>query len=276
MQVFLVFSHQKSGTTYLQQLLDAHPEINCPPEHLLRLFENNLRTLLKKYRPFIQEVDERTARQGLRYDEDHVFRHTMRGLISGLVTDGAAPETTHFGLSDNLAWQELPLYAEIFPNARFVGIVRDPRAIALSLYHHRLRTEPEEAKKSEFRLYGVTKVVSEDWGSCMAKYEAFAATPGFASRFHLARYEDLVDAGKKVSTLSDVFSFLGLNTNTELVEKILADHDFSARRAESGGFLRAGPTEAWRTELSADDIAAIEAAAGRFLAMHGYQPFEPQ
>ena len=274
--IFFAFGYNKSGTTYLQQLLDAHPNVNCPPEHHLNEAARYLQEFAKQYRTLIQATDERTARQGLRYNEEHVFRHAMHGLVSAFITDGAAPETTCFGLSDNLLWENLPFFAQIFPNARFIGIVRDPRAIALSLYHHRLRTEPE-FRESGGSLLQTTREHSQTWTSCMAKCEEFAATPELAGRFHLVRYEDLVaPPPNNVSTLSHVFSFLGLDTDVGLVQKFLADNDFAARKAvatSAPGFLDSGPTETWRGELDADTITTIETIAGRFLAAHGYQPF---
>jgi hypothetical protein len=275
MQVFFAFGYNKSGTTYLQQLLDAHPKANCPPEHHLNSVVKDLQDFLKRYRAVIQMFDERTARQGLRYNENHVFQHAMRGFISGFITDGARPGTTHFGLNDNSMWLNLPFFAAIFPTSRFIGMVRDPRAVAVSLYNHRLRTE-SKFEESGITLSQVAKGVGKAWASCMMNYEKFAAAPALAQRFCVTRYEDLAGP-EKASALSRVYTFLGLDADSKIVEKALAENDFSSRKAKAGtgaGFLRSGSAKTWRTELSADDVAAVEAGAGHFLAMHGYAPFD--
>lgn len=274
MQIFFALGYNKSGTTYLQRLLDEHPRANCPPEHDLKSVARYLQAFLRKYRTTIQTIDDRTARQGLRYNENHVFQHAMRGIVTGFITDHAKPGTTHFGLNDNFMWRNLPFYGAIFPEARFVGIVRDPRAVAVSLYNHRLRTEPR-FKNSGITLSMTAEGVGRTWAECMAKYEEFATKPEFESRFHVVRYEDLAGTERDKALLG-IYTFLGLDANDEIVERALASNDFADQRAKSvkgSEFLYSGPGEKWREELGDDDIASVEASAGRFLAAYRYTSF---
>ena len=55
MQIFFTFGYNKSGTTYLQQLPDAHPKANCPPEHHLSGFAKYMQNFAKQYRALIQK-----------------------------------------------------------------------------------------------------------------------------------------------------------------------------------------------------------------------------
>ena len=83
MKIFFAVGYNKSGTTFLQQLLDSHPDANCPPEHHIDVVAKNLEVFLKQYRSVIQSIDDRTAHQGLRFNENHMFRHAMRGFSLG-------------------------------------------------------------------------------------------------------------------------------------------------------------------------------------------------
>ena len=44
MKYFFCFGYPKSGTTYLQMLLESHPELSCPAEHKLYvLFDGDIK-----------------------------------------------------------------------------------------------------------------------------------------------------------------------------------------------------------------------------------------
>ena len=49
MKYFFCFGFPKSGTTYLQMLLNSHPDLSCPSEHQLDEILNKLPSLITEY-----------------------------------------------------------------------------------------------------------------------------------------------------------------------------------------------------------------------------------
>jgi hypothetical protein len=143
-RVFFAFGIPKSGTTLLQMILHRHPEVSCPSEHQFDFLIKNVAALLTAYKKVLIEIDRRTARQGATSltDDDVtvVLRHTILAIINAA---GLRKGARFIGANDNAIIRRLPLYAEIFPTARFLCIVRDPRDAILSQWHQNLRVEPE-------------------------------------------------------------------------------------------------------------------------------------
>ncbi|MCR9211276.1 MAG: sulfotransferase [bacterium] len=152
MNHFFLFGFNKSGTTFLQQLVDSHPQINCPPEHHFNSVINAIRSFCPQYKSIIESFDQRTGQQGIRFDDSLVMLHAFRGFVEAFMLCGADSEATHAGVNDNSMGLNLEFVAKAFPKSKFVAILRDPREIAVSLFHHKQRTEPEFRKKMELSL----------------------------------------------------------------------------------------------------------------------------
>ncbi len=272
MQRFFAFGQNKSGTTFLQMLLDAHPRVNCPPEHQLAALSKGLASFVAKYRGILQTVDERTGRQGLRFDEAGVHKELFRRFVEVSMAEGAGAGITHVGLNDNAIGLDLPGYAELFPDTRFICILRDPRAVAVSLYHHRCRTEAEfRAGAMPLERFAIN--VARDWASHLDGVEAFARRREGDSPITLTRYEDLTGAGK-IEELARLYAHLGLEPDLDIARAAHERLDFDTlKMSRPEGFLRAGPKQTWRDELSPATLAELEAKAGpERMARFGYAP----
>ncbi len=159
--------------------------------------------------------------------------------------------------------------SEIFPDAEFVHVVRDSRAVVESLMrvpfwrqrdrHHTpaweggLRQEDldcwHELGDSPVALAAV------QWRAVVerAREEAADTAP---DRYVEVRYEDFVADPHRL--LDEMYGFCGLSperTPHEFVDERLGVRD-----------MRAG----WRERLSAEDVAAIDAATGETMRALGY------
>ena len=271
MDTFFLFGYNKSGTTFLQQLVDSHTNVNCPPEHHLNSVANMIKSFCDQYKPLIQKFDDRTAQQGLRFDENIVMRHTFRSFIEAFMLCGAGKTTTHVGINDNSMGLNLEFFAELFPGAKFIAILRDPREITVSLYHHKMRTE-EEFRNRQGTLAMVAAAVGPAWANHMEKLKAFEENTRFEGRLYVTRYEDLIGE-KKYAELGKIFFHIGLKVDENLIANIFSMNDFEKKRGQNPvGFFRAGKCDTWREELPGEDLRAIESPAGAMMRHYGYNP----
>ena len=214
---FFVVGNPRSGTKMLRELLNASPAIwisdvesNFIPRFTreiarygdLARFENfeRLAAGLEGTRAFWH-----WQRRGVRLDHRRWFeacpRHDWPGVLHGLFRsvyplempgDPRPWETIVWGDKTPLYMIEMPLLAALFPAARFVHIVRDPRDCALSSAaawgNSLLRTAQEWADRV---------------GACRA--DGAALGPG---RYVELRYEDLL--ADPPAVLARLFDFLGV------------------------------------------------------------------
>ncbi|MEA2973778.1 MAG: hypothetical protein QOG82_2236 [Actinomycetota bacterium] len=153
----------------------------------------------------------------------------------------------------------LPLLGELFPEARFVQVIRDGRDAAVSMRDAATTTAPSARQLAKLWQRAVT--AGRTWG---------AAHP---DRYAEVRYEDLVDDAE--AELRRLCPFLGLD-----FDPVMLDHRASAdrlleviERAHLHTRLRLEPTRRlrdWTVEMPPADVVAFEEAAGVTLRACGY------
>lgn len=273
MQRFFVFGYNKSGTTFLQQLLDSHPNVNCPSEHHFSSVIHNIYTFGQEYVKRITMFDERTAQQGIRFDESEVLMHTFRAFVEASMECGADTTTTHVGVNDNSIGLSLEYYDTVFPESRFIAILRDPREVTVSLFHHKWRTE-EISRQENLTLSAVAEAVGPSWKQHMEKLSSFSIRNSSQDRLCVTRYEDLIGAEKNAE-FARILSFLRVPYDAALLRDVLAANEFSVRRKNEadgrGSFLRSGSADTWKEELGPMDVASIERNAGEQMLKFGYE-----
>ncbi len=199
--VFLV-GFPRAGTTLLEKMLDAHPDIASIEEKptLNTVFVHFYRGLTDESGLFarLRECNGAT-RQSLRRAYFSTRRQWLRPSDSApkLIVDKLPLNWMHLGL---LAW--------LFPEARFIVAVRDPRDVALSCYVQLF--EPNGAMRHFL-----------DWETT-ARYLAAVASAGMAAapfvgkRLFMHRYEDFVaDPNRQARALIE---FLGLEWHPHLLD----------------------------------------------------------
>jgi hypothetical protein len=139
----------------------------------------------------------------------------------------------------------------LFPNAKFIHVVRDGRDCAVSGWFHNLRSSPEWAKQyGPLDNYAVN--VADIWAADLTRAQAFADQR--AGRILQLRFEDLV--ADIEGTLDGVFKFLGVDTGETIIDHCRAQASFATL---SGGrlpgqenrqsFFRNGMPGDWRNHL---------------------------
>ena len=170
-------------------------------------------------------------------------------------------------------------------------IVRDPRDVLVSLFHHS-RAVFEDDPFNSTLVHAWREVFlrhdceSEQLDAFVERQLTDPVYPRFAwSEFYehflscgtpIFRYEDF--RANTAATLSSLLSGLGVKASAEAVERISEAHSIDkilAKRAESGeagasNFIRRGKVGGYADALSPNAIARIEQAEGSTMCKFGY------
>ncbi len=263
-----VFGSPKSGTTWVQMLLNAHPEVSCPPEHNFMHIWNGLRELLEKYNRLLNYSDEITARQGAVLFEKDDLEYLFGEVIKRAALKGArGRKVKWYGLKDNhfVAW--LSLVDKLFPQARIISPVRDPRSVVLSGWHFNSRIDPS------FRATrGRTQEIwAQDMGSIWRRdLEALLEfEQKYPGKILIVRYEDL--RKEPFKEMCRIFEFLEVKRDEKTLKRVIERTRFE--KFKDGRFFRRAGIDDWKRELSPQAILTIERINSDLMKKFDYQPY---
>ena len=282
----------RSGTTLLRLMLDAHPQLAIPAEtHFVPRLIKRWRRLdaedvpQDERRRIVVELITSHPRWGdLGIGEDELRAHLEAISPLGLADVARAVHLVHAHAQGKPRWgdktprylRELRRISAALPEARFVHLIRDGRDVAVSLRGVSWGTaDPAEA--------------AELWsGQILAARREAARLP--AGTYMEVRYEDLV--GEPERALRAIADLLDLRWEPamlsyherarERMAPVMRDRRrrdgtvavTAAERArqhagvdEPPGAHRVGR---WRSELAAPDRERFEAVAGELLGELGY------
>ena len=269
----------RSGTTLLQRMLDAHPQLAVVNETywLPRKFrERTGLTRAGLVTPaLLPKLLESSKFSRMGVSEDDLLR---------LLSDGGPVRYERFverifdlyahRRGKSLAGDKTPGYVRriaqihaLWPRARFVHIVRDPRDVCLSM----LEWRSGERAAGQFGTWHVDPVIST------ALYWRYSVAIGRESGgplgptlYHEVRYEDSVDSPQQ--ELSRICDLLDLPYADEMTRFHEGKTRIKEGRSSKAQWLppTAGLRD-WRTQLSPSDVEKVEAVAGELLRDLGYE-----
>ncbi len=266
----------RSGTTLLQRMLDAHPDLAVAndthfiPRTLDRIeVDENLR-LTSELVEFVRSY-HRFKRLGIpneAVDNAADKSATFPDFVSELYKSFAAVHGKRLAGEKTPDYvKRIPLLNRLFPDARFLHIIRDGRDVALST----LAWAHETKGPGRFELWKKHPIaVCALWWS---RQVGRGRTDGLAlgaDKYYEVLYEELVHHTDSV--LDRIADFLDLpfsNAMSRFHEnKIRDDPGLSPKKA----WLPATPNlRNWRTNLTDEDVALFDALAGELLAQLGYE-----
>ncbi len=273
----------RSGTTLLQRMLDHHGQLAVANDT-----------------HFIPRVLEKTNRQNIRnaelgqeiplepaHVEATIRYHRFRRL--GLTDD----DVVHAGRSANTYAQfvsllydrfaksqgkamsgektpdyvrRLPLLSSLFPNAKFLHIIRDGRDVALSLLNWAHATKgPGKIELWEQQPLAVCAL----WWEWLIRQGRTAAKQWPMESYLELNYETLID--KPVNAMCEVTAWLRIDFDPHMTEfhrgKAKRDAHLSAK---SAWLSPQKGLRNWRRDMTDSQIELFEALAGDTLAELGY------
>ena len=267
-RLLFCFGSPKSGTTFLQMILNAHPEVSCPSEHQFDFFIRELPKLLDNYNKILDIVDKRTGNQGPAFftgeDLDQIFKYIVK---IAAIRGAQGRNVKWYGINDNAIINKLDIYNRLFPEAIFICIVRDPRSITISSWYHNIRVEPNFIARRGKKIEYWSKQVASFWVRDINNVLNFSKKN--PDKLFICRYEDLVLNPEKYYI--KLFEFLDVNSSDKIVHEIIKKTNF--RKFKDGKFFRKASIDDWKEELSQEAIINIEKIALSFMKHFGYEPF---
>lgn len=277
---FFVCGPPKSGTTWLQLMLDGHPEVLCAGEgHLTDWVLAPLRRLLTTYNEQLRVNDELLYRgQGTQVG----FSEGDFNAIARFVFDqrfaklrARKPQAAIVGdKTPNYAYA-LGLLSAIYPDSRCVFLVRDPRDSMLSMLHQTRRLEDSHTGRRYERDEDVYGGYLRKWVEVNRLYLSHRAShPGLALDL---RYEDLI--ADEAGSLRRVLAFLGVSTDEAAVaacreagrfDRLSGGRERGQRDDRS--FFRRGEAGAWRSELGDRVAGLLTPEVAEIMDKLGYRP----
>jgi hypothetical protein len=264
---FFIVASARSGTTFLRLALNAHPQVAVPPESR---FVTELHTgaevdpeaflaALERHERFrLWDLPVAAVRERLDASGPVAYRRAVAAAFEAYALQHGA---NRWGDKTPRYIEHIDLLAELFPEARFVHVIRDGRNVALSYSHVN---------------FGPRTVagVAELW----ARRVRAGITAGRAlerGRYLEIRNEDLAE--DPAGELRDICDFLELGFDEVMLDKEAqragvidkVTHNYSP---ESAGRKRMSD---WRTDMPARHVAMFEAVAGDLLSELGYERRHP-
>jgi Sulfotransferase family len=271
----IVLGCPRSGTTLLTTMLHAHPRIAMPPEtrFLLSLYQHRARFGdLRDEQNRTKLATAITGRKATHFHDLHIDADTVvKRIVEGPPTLGSALAAVweEFAAARGKPrWGEKrPAYTlwtgalqRLFPDAQFVGLVRDPRACVASL----LKTT---WWKGGFER-ALTAWVRSDW-----YMRRFARTADSETYFQLQYEELVVDPRPHLERLC---AYLGEDFDEHMLDHTQAAADIVPQRARhhvlAHGEVDPSRIEAWRAVLTPEQVGLIERVCKRRMEQYGYPP----
>jgi len=280
--MFFVIGNPRSGTTLFRLMLNNHPEIAIPPEcgfalwwykkyqyadfsraDMLKCFLQDLLSTKKietwqldanKLESFLKEKNPQSYREVV----DLVYIHYVRKT---------GDQAQIIGDKNNFYLNYIPEIKELFPDSRFLFIIRDGRDVACS--YRDLANRKIQSKYAP-KLPVSIEEIAREWvdNNTIIEHE-------LAENFMLIRYEDLLL--KTVETLKKVCAYLGVEYHPDMLDYYVNN---LRHRQEPADFLQwkektlqppdINNVEKYMRILSRQEIELFEQIAGDALEHFGY------
>jgi hypothetical protein len=258
----------RSGTTLVRLMLDTHAELAMPGEsyfipRLRRQFPDPIDpevltpALLRMPHFRNWKVAESSVWERVRTLEEPTFADVIEAAF---LANADEHGKTRWGDKTPEYARRIPLLHSLWPDARFVHLIRDGRDVALGYLSRPWGPSTAWAAARKWRLL-VSAAIRD-------------GQPLGTSHYLEVRYEDLVADTK--ATMQAICGFADLPFDERMLDPAarrdhpnVAPEKFLAFNARSQGEIVAGARD-WRTQMSPDDVRHFEAVAGRLLDDLGY------
>jgi hypothetical protein len=276
-QLFFVGGAPRSGTTWLQQILDAHPDVCCRGEGLLQTqLAHPLAALMDQRGRALEAKNTRLFNHTGGYpaptSEDVAFLTATAILLAmRRQYEGAAPLAVGEKTPENVFF--FPALRQMFPGAKFIAIARDPRDVLTSAWRFFHKPEAgaaeDEASKTAFVRAAIPSIAQ-------GARAMIALADDHPDAVAMVTYEGL--SWEPAPLAAALFRFLGVSDDAAVVARCLARTSFAAQTGRAAGvvaegaFHRKGVVGDWADTLGPDLNALVLTELGFLFPRFGWRP----
>jgi len=280
-EIFFIVGVPKSGTTWLQRLLDAHPKITCKGEaHFTDIFYFHLSKALDAYNKDVETQGGALAhlkKYGGHVDTlcyDMIDSYYLLALAMGLMFKKwiGTKNIQIIGdkTPDNI--RSMTLLSTIFPSSRFIHVIRDGRDCTVSGWFFQISGIDKNKRVTQtFEQYART--FAKIWQTQVNQGRTAGSMLG--DRYTEIRYENLVEDPQ--SGTRRLLQFLGADSSGRLVTDCVSSAEFqllsNGRRPgdeDTKSFFRKGVVGDWSNHFSRSLTTEFNQIAGETLKRLGY------
>ena len=262
---FFIVGSARSGTTLLRLMLNAHPEVAIPPESrfITELWTGHDEVEVD---PLLAELEANDRFQTWELPIAEVKRELNGGSSARYVEVMEAAYTAHARAHGKHRWgdktpryvRHIPLLARLWPDARFIHLIRDGRNVALS--YADVPFGPKNVAAAAQLWSGRVQAGLRD------------GRPLGGKRYLEINYEDLVEDPK--GEIADLCEFLDLDFDAGMLNYTegLGGVVLSKATAYNPN-VRQPPNprlRSWEQSMPDDHVEIFEAVAGDVLSELGY------
>ena len=266
-QFIFIIGSPRSGTSWLQLMIGAHPSVCTTIE--LTLFDKYVASWLQAWKEEAANIEQGRWNKGLPFlwTEDE-FYGFLKGFLEKIYERVVAtnPQATHI-LDKNPSYStQVETIQQFLPNARFIHIIRDGRDVAVSMMAARRQIGFGPATVSS---------AAKMWKKCV---RAAQEDGRYSDQYLEVRYENLSTA--TVDVLKSVLDFCDVPASVEDVAAIVETYTFEKMKASrigptgkikvKEGHYRKGKIGSWKEELDPVQRYLFDKIAGDLLRELGY------
>lgn len=272
MKTLFIIALPRSGTSWLQGMLAALPEIATVRE--THLGDGYLKNLVNSWQNEHQQphpdglkaiLTEAEFYDCLKSFSDRILTKILEFNSEAKIVLEKTPDHLNF----------VPLLNRLYPEAYFIHVIRDPRAVIASNL---------ALKQEKWGWIGANENhvdLARKWVRGIEQRDRAAEL--LKERFLEVRYEDM--KCDRDAVLFKVTNFLSLNYTQEQLSQLvpqLSATDLNRTKADfpqhnpffdtRPNFFRRGEIDSWKEELTTEQIIDIEAICIRSMMAHNYHP----
>ncbi len=272
---FFLTGAPKSGTTWLGKLLDAHPQISCRGEACVHHFGLRMVEASKSYNDLLAQrravITDSNDFPPMKWADVMALMRRFIELRFEAIADPAKPDLRFLGEKDPEHALHLKELDQLFPEGKFLHIIRDGRAVFVSAWHHNVRSHDKNLATHGFDDF--LDITAREWSDRVRRAQEAGRKLG--DRYFEVRYEDL--AAEPEPWMARILDFLGADADAATVRACVEAASFEklskgrkAGEEDKASFFRKGIPDDWRNELSPAQIQRFVSIAGPLLMALGY------
>ncbi len=269
---FFILGRGRSGSWLLKSILDAHPEICCAPEalfiiHVLRKYQCVQSFSEKNLEKFVNDIWlELRIRMWWKIDKNELLDDLKKNVLGKSFQEVCVEVYAHYARMNEKSnagflGDKNPTYtlfirelAELFPEAKFISLVRDHRDNILSY------------QQVGFDLQS-TSALAGRWNDYHKQIMHYSKE--LNARFLIVKYEDLLFQPSE--TVQSICSFLGVNFLPEMLEFFKDPRNVPAWNEKIRNPLVVTNAFKWKSKMTSAEIEKADFICGDLAKQLGYE-----